>query len=177
MTRKLSLKKKKREKKAVKLHFKPLFPGGQRPFTTMSPLRPGIFQNPPIWVSIDMDPAMRKSSPPAVHRAKSPSSLNSPCGFIPSASRPIGMVRAVNCNARPQPNRENRDIKAGMGKWESKWQSGSNQVVYRRGTCCPLLRGGYIDSFDFICSGRSRWEKMKNSDMNLPAFPQVFRET
>lgn len=95
MTRKLSLKKKEREKKAVKLHFKPLYPGGQRPFTTMSPLRPGIFQNPPIWVSIDMDPAMRKSSPPAVHRAKSPSSLNSPCGFIPSAPVLLGWLEPL----------------------------------------------------------------------------------
>lgn len=52
-----------------------------------------------ICVSIDVDPAMRKSLPPAAQRARS-SSLFFPCSFITPASCLVGIVKPVNCTAQ-----------------------------------------------------------------------------
>lgn len=100
----------------------------------MSPLCPGISESPPMCVAIDMDPTMRKSSLPAVHTAKSLSSLPVSLFLAPVLLGWFQPVTAILSRSRTG--------RTSCQEWENgkrKWQSGCNQVVYRRTKGCIRL--------------------------------------
>lgn len=116
----------------------------------MSPLYPGILENPPMRVSIDMDPTTREPSLPAVRTAKSPSSL--PAALFPHPPLLLGWFKpSTAILSRSRTERTSRQ----------EWENGK---VNGKAVLTKLFKEKEHEAaLDWSHGGKSPWGRWRSS--------------